>query len=279
VVTSVRALLDRLMAPDALRTRTLDLQVGSRVRIDRLLETLVALGYARVPLVENPGEFAHRGGIVDVFPAGAAAEGTDADDEEADEAPAMAVRLDFFGDEVDSLRALDPVTQRSGAPVAALRLAPAHEVLPPLAPEAADALLTLDFADLRADVASAFARERDHLLAGETFPLLDEYRAYLGTATLLDYLPPGALLLLDEPASLHETATALATQAAEVQVDLLARGELPKGLWPAFPAWEDVARGFGTLTHSAPERGRGQRRNQPPPASGGEGGALERLPP
>src|SRR4051812_8505615 len=60
VVTSVRALLDRLMPPDALRTRTLDLQVGSRVRIDRLLETLVALGYARVPLVENPGEFAQR---------------------------------------------------------------------------------------------------------------------------------------------------------------------------------------------------------------------------
>ena len=182
------------------------------------------------------------------------------------------MRLDFFGDEVDSLRALDPVTQRSGAPVAALRLAPAHEVLPPLASAAADALLALDLADLREDVATAFARERDHLLAGETFPLLEEYRAYLGTATLLDYLPPGALLLLDEPASLRETAAALATQAAEVHVDLLARGELPKGLWPAFPAWDDVARGFGTLAPSEPEGGRGQRRNQPPPDLGGGGG-------
>ncbi|HLH25689.1 MAG TPA: transcription-repair coupling factor [Chloroflexota bacterium] len=245
VVTSVRALLDRLMPPDALRLRTLDLQVGTRVRLDRLLETLVALGYTRVPLVESPGEFAQRGGIVDIFPAGAA---TDAEAalSEADGATAEtpAVRLDFFGDEIDALRALDPVSQRSGAPVAALRLAPAHEVLPPLAPEAADALLALDLDDLREDVATAFARERDHLLAGQTFPLLEEYRAYLGTATLLDYLPPDALLLLDEPASLSETATALATQAAEVHVDLVARGEAPKGLWPAFPAWEDVARRF-----------------------------------
>jgi transcription-repair coupling factor (superfamily II helicase) len=243
VVTSARALLDRLMAPDVLRARTLDMQVGTRVRLDRLLDTLVALGYTRVPLVENPGEFAQRGGIVDIFPAVGALEADATAVELGEEdAPPLAVRLDFFGDEVDSLRRLDAVTQRSGAPLAGLRLAPAHEVLPPLTPEAADALRALDLDDLREDVATAYARERDHLLAGETFPLLEEYRAYLGTATLLDYLPSDALLLLDEPAGLAETAAALATQAAEVHVDLVARGEAPQGLWPAFPAWEDVAR-------------------------------------
>jgi transcription-repair coupling factor (superfamily II helicase) len=244
VVTSVRALLDRLMPPDALRARTVDLRVGTRVRPDRLLDTLVALGYTRVPLVENPGEFAQRGGIVDLFPAGSGLDEATVGATEDIAPEPQAVRLDFFGDEIDTLRQLDPVSQRSGEPVTALRLAPAHEVLPPLVPQAADALLALDLDDLREDIATAFARERDHLLADETFPLLEEYRAYLGSATLLDYLPPDALLILDEPASLAETATALATQAAEVHVDLVARGEAPRGLWPAFPAWDDIARQF-----------------------------------
>src|SRR5437660_116176 len=83
---------------EALRARMLDVRVGTRVRIDRLLETLVGLGYTRVPLVENPGEFAHRGGIVDLFPAVASPGAAMTDEQQdEDEAPPLAVRLDFFG--------------------------------------------------------------------------------------------------------------------------------------------------------------------------------------
>jgi transcription-repair coupling factor (superfamily II helicase) len=232
VVTCVRALLDRLMPPAALRAHTLALRAGARIKLDRLLATLGALGYTRVPLVEGPGEFAQRGGIVDIFPAEAAPDGA-------------AVRLDFFGDEIETLRRLDPATQRSGEPVERLVLAPAYEVLPPPGPEAAAALRALDLGGLREDLATAFAREHEQLLAGQVFPSVEEYRAYLGTATLLDYLPAGGLLVLDEPAALADTAAALSAQAAEVQADLVARGEAPSGLWPPFPSWEALASRLG----------------------------------
>src|SRR5262245_21064576 len=135
IVTCVRAVLDRIMAPTAMRERALELRVGVTVRPDRLLGRLVALGYTRVPLVENPGEFARRGGIVDVYPAAPAV-----DDDGAD---GGAFRLDFFGDEIDSLRRLDPATQRSGEEAPGCLLAPAHEVLPPLEPTAAAAVAVL----------------------------------------------------------------------------------------------------------------------------------------
>src|SRR5262249_18507500 len=160
------------------------------------LERLVALGYTRVPLVENPGEFARRGGIVDVYPAASAVD--------EDGADGGAFRLDFFGDEIDSLRRLDPVTQRSQEEAPGCLLAPPHEVLPPLEPTAAEAVAALDLNALRDDVATAIAREREQLLAGETFAQLEDYRAYLGHASLLDYLPSDGLLLLDEPSHLAE---------------------------------------------------------------------------
>src|SRR5262249_19290591 len=115
-----------------------------------------------------------------------------------------------------------------------------HEVRARPSPEAAAALRTLDLSTLREDGATAFARERDHLLRAESFPLLDEYRAYLGTASLLDYLPSNGLLVLDEPSSLASMVAALTEQAAEVQVDLAARGEAPPHLQAAFPAWDTL---------------------------------------
>jgi transcription-repair coupling factor (superfamily II helicase) len=248
VVASVRAVLDRLMAPEALRARTLRLAVGARMAPERLLEVLVALGYRRVALVESPGEFARRGGIVDVFPA--ALGGLESVDGAIPGAAdggggASAFRLDFFGDEIDSLRRFDPATQRSAATDTRFVAAPALEVLPAVGPEAAGALEALDLSRLRPDVAEVFARERAHLLAGEAFPWLEEYRAYVGQATLLDYLPEDGVLVLDEPSVLASTAGALAEQAAEVETDLLGRGEAPAGLWPAFPEWEVLEREAG----------------------------------
>jgi len=270
VIASARALLDRLMAPRELRERTVALAIGARQRPERLLETLVALGYRRVSLVENPGEFARRGSIVDVYPSGALAADLGASAEtalpasagpNAEAAVGYAIRVDFFGDEIDSLRRFDPISQRSLGPLERCVLAPAFEVLPLPGAEARAALAALDLGCLQEDVATAYAREREHLLAGEAFPYLEEYRAYLGTATLLDYMPVCGVVLLDEPEAVAETAAALGRQAAELQVDLAARGEAPPRLWPALVPWEELAarlaqgpwgRGALTLDPAAP---------------------------
>ena len=68
VVTSIPALLRRLMPPDEFRTHFLVLAPETKAKIETVIRQLVTLGYVSTPLVERPGEFAHRGGIIDIFP-------------------------------------------------------------------------------------------------------------------------------------------------------------------------------------------------------------------
>lgn len=96
VVASAAACAEPLPSPESLAAATLRLHPEQTLPRDRLVAYLESGGYQRVGLVANPGEFAVRGGVVDLFP-------PDAD------AP---VRLDLWGDEVDSLRAFDPLSQR-----------------------------------------------------------------------------------------------------------------------------------------------------------------------
>jgi len=97
VVAALSALAQDVPSAAVLDAATLRLATGAQHSPTALLEHLALCGFVRVPAVESPGEFAGRGGVVDIFPFGAAS----------------AVRLDFFGDAIDSIRALAPATQRS----------------------------------------------------------------------------------------------------------------------------------------------------------------------
>ncbi len=108
-VASAAAAVDPLPSHEALKAGTRILRPGEVLLRDRFVADLVAGGYERVALVAGQGEFAVRGGVVDVFPAGPAT--------------ARPIRLELWGDELDSLRALDPLSQRSleAIPAATIR--------------------------------------------------------------------------------------------------------------------------------------------------------------
>ncbi len=112
VLTTVNALVQRVPPRSALAGSSLSLAVNGTVRPEALAGFLEANGYVRAGTVMEPGEYAMRGGIIDVFPAG-----------ETDP-----VRLDLFGDTIESIRAFDPSTQRSAAKRKALFLRPVSEV-------------------------------------------------------------------------------------------------------------------------------------------------------
>ncbi len=128
----MHALLQPVPEPKALEAASRTLRLGGEVPFETLAETLTALGYAREELVAEPLTFALRGGILDVWPAGAA----------------QPVRAEFFGDTVDGLRAFDPATQCSVARLEELTLAPAPSAklrTAQLLPQLADAaVLVLD---------------------------------------------------------------------------------------------------------------------------------------
>jgi transcription-repair coupling factor (superfamily II helicase) len=113
LVTTVNAATQRTLTPFRIRQLVARLAPGERIDRDRLASLLQANGYVRTDTVQDPGEFAVRGGLVDLFPAG----------EE------QALRLDFFGDEIESVRRFDPATQRSIDRIEGFTLLPASETL------------------------------------------------------------------------------------------------------------------------------------------------------
>ena len=112
VLTTVNAAVQRLPPRNALAGARTVVAPGATLAMDSFAGRLAGAGYRRVGAVLEAGEYAVRGGIVDLFPAGA-------------EAP---VRIDLFGDEVESIREFDPLSQRTTGDGAALELVPASEV-------------------------------------------------------------------------------------------------------------------------------------------------------
>jgi hypothetical protein len=236
LVASVQALLQPTIPAADLPAAPRVLRRGDRVRQDVLLAELLRLGYEPVLEVAGRGEMARRGGLVDLFPAGA-------------DLPA---RIELFGDEIEEIRLFDPTDQRTVRPVEAVELLPANEFLVPAAgigeirarlgplagrlPER----LAADLARLEGAGEAVGAPARAGSSAGamaearalDVGDAAEVWSAVVCPASGLDHLGPQALLVVDEPAEVAAAAEFLWEQAAERRRDLVAAGELP-GEWPA----------------------------------------------
>jgi len=235
LVASVQALVQHTIAPDDLPAEPRRLRTGSRLSLDGFLRALLDLGYQPVLEVAGRGESARRGGIVDLFPPSAE----------------LPIRIDLFGDEIDSIRRFDPADQRTVGPVDEVVLLPASEFLRP--PDGAAAIrarlgrLAARLPErLAVDLARLAGEEGDdHRPAamtdvppGRAHRALDVgdaaevWAGVVAPATGLDHLDPGTLLVVDEPGDVAEAAAFLWRQADERAAELVETGELPKD-WPA----------------------------------------------
>ncbi|MEG3180775.1 transcription-repair coupling factor [Sphingomonas sp. LT1P40] len=113
ILTTVNAASQRTLTPFRVRQLTARLAPGERIALDKLAVLLSANGYVRTDTVHDAGEFAVRGGLVDLFPTGSE----------------HGLRLDFFGDEIESVRTFDPADQRTTGRVDGFTLLPASEAL------------------------------------------------------------------------------------------------------------------------------------------------------
>jgi transcription-repair coupling factor (superfamily II helicase) len=176
IVTSIAAVLQRVPPRAAIAQASFTAKVGEEIARDALVTFLAGNGYARAGTVRDPGDFALRGGIVDLWPPGI-------------EDP---LRLDFFGETLDAIRKFDPVTQLSRDSVARVELLPASE-----APLGADAI-----SRFRTGYVAAFGPSGDDPLyesvsAGRKAQGMEHWLPlfYDGLNTLFDYLPRSLVVL------------------------------------------------------------------------------------
>ena len=214
VFAGAESLLNRISKRDDFQKGFLSIEVGATVEEDALLYFLVKNGYQSVAEVEGPGEFSSRGGIVDVFALSM-------------EHPA---RIEFFGDEIDSIRLFDTESQKSIEKIDAFTVCPAGEFVlsKELAAEGKRSLLSAmkeryDELYGAQKTAEAFKlkQKMDAIDDGEAASLSDSltetYIPYfpIETVSLLDWFSENDLIIIDEPARIEETLSATAEEFGE----------------------------------------------------------------
>jgi transcription-repair coupling factor (superfamily II helicase) len=195
LVVAATTALYRLAPPSYIAARTFAFRQGERLAADALRAQLVLAGYQHVTQVVAPGEFAVRGGLIDLFPMGAA----------------LPLRLDLLDDVIDTIRAFDPDTQRSLYPVPEVRLLPGREF--PL-DEAARTAFRGRWREAFEGDPSRCPVYRD-IGSGIAPPGIEYYLPLFfdTTATLFDYLPPEATVVLH--GALEASVRRFCTETAE----------------------------------------------------------------
>ena len=112
VIMSSQSLNQRLPPVDYITSRTLTLQVNQELAREAFVTSLTNAGYIRAPQVHNPSEYAVRGSLLDIFPMGSTAP----------------IRIDFLGNDIDTIRYFDPDSQRSNTQIDSIKILPAREV-------------------------------------------------------------------------------------------------------------------------------------------------------
>lgn len=220
VIATPQAVLERTLHPDDLRERALEIRVGEESDILDAQRKLVGLGYEVGEPVRVPGQFSRRGGILDVFPMGS-------------DRP---VRVEFFGDEVESIREFDAMSQRSLRALDDLELGVSRETVLPYdgsgIVEMVSEALEREKSRLEADAAEHLEElVRDDIVAlenGVFFDRLDLYRPLIQPEgpCALDYLEDDGLLVLDEPLELEAISDRAEEELGQALAGRRSRGEI-----------------------------------------------------
>lgn len=235
LITSLEALCLRTMPRDVLYGAAVTLRPGAEFSLEALARRLESAGYARCALVEGVGQFALRGGILDVF-------------SPAYDAP---IRAEFFGDELDAMGFFDVLTQRRTDNLDEAVLLPVAETVARLHPEGlaglADALEAVIARQKRRktpnlDLIKTLEHDRELLTNGVSFPAADRYMAliYPEFACAADYLSKDALVILEDHGNLQRAAKQRQEQLGMELDGLLQSGMLAGELCDYNREYEDL---------------------------------------
>lgn len=183
IVTTIEAVMQKMVAKDTLYQNVIDFEVGKTYLLDGIKEKLVGLGYERSDLIENKGQFSIRGGIVDVGLS-----------------EKIGVRIEFWGDEVDSIRFFQISSQRSTEMLKEITIFPAHE------------LIVQDLSKAVKNIQEKYPEEIEDIELiknGDYISKINKYfnEFYENQASFLDYMSDEYLLLLDEKSKINQRKT------------------------------------------------------------------------
>ena len=187
LIAPARAIITRTLPRRDFLKSVRILKMNQECPLEELIQQLIMRGYEPVNTVITPGQFARRGGIIDIWPP----------------SESEPVRIEFFGDEIDSLRNFDPASQRSTTKIEKLLVSPAREFV-------------LSEGEISSDQ------------GGDPYTEFHIPVLHNSPASMLDYLPRNALVLLDSHENIKDSILAIEEQAVEMRGDQIKDNSLPE---------------------------------------------------
>ncbi len=181
IVTTIEAVIQKMINPNILYKSVINLKVGETYKIEELKEKLVNLGYVRYELIDGRGQFSVRGGIVDVS----------INDKEG-------IRIEFWGDEIDSIRYFNIISQRSTENTDKITIYPSHEYI--LENNIQTVIKNIESTIYPEEVQDIINQDIEIIKSGSYISKIDRYlnAFYSEPSTIIDYLNSNYIIALDE---------------------------------------------------------------------------------
>lgn len=240
IIVTLDGGMDRLLPLSSVKERIITINQTSVIKLQEFSEALVRLGYERQAQVENPGDFAVRGGIIDIFPL-------------TEEAP---YRIELWGDEIDSIRTFDVSSQRSIEQVEQLVIYPAAEIIPD------EGRLRAGIKKIEEEEKQYYKKLRDQFKTEEAariHQLVAEFKenleAYQGSMALESYISyfydttvsffnyfdnEDTIFFLDEPGRIAEKGEAVETEFREGMIGRIEKGYILPGQMDVIFGYKDA---------------------------------------
>lgn len=205
ILTTVEALMQKTIQKNDFFSRVVYIEVGKTISLDEIKNKFVQLGYERTDMVEGRGQFSIRGGIIDVFPL------TTKDP----------IRIEFWGDEIDSIRYFDLITQRSIDTIKQITIFPVEEFL-----VNQEELKNISEAVLK-EYPNA-TEDAEAIANGNYINKVDKYFKffYKKTSTLFDYITKDTIIFVDEPSRIKSKCQAVEFENKEIIEQFLEKNQI-----------------------------------------------------
>ena len=223
IITTIEAVLQPILPENVLYRDILTFQIGKSNSMEEIKKKLIHLGYQRCDLIEGRGQFSIRGGILDIALT-----------------QKKGVRVEFWGDEVDSIRYFNISTQRSTEMAKEITIYPAHEFI--LEKEIEEVVQDIRKKICTQKQEEILQQDIEMIQNGEYISKIDKYffEFYQQTATLLDYMPEEAILFLDEVGKIQARAKNLKTDQDNIEKMLLEKEKIVPEAITKNNSYEDI---------------------------------------
>ena len=211
VVTTIEALMQKMIIKNDIYTTILEFKIGKSFDLEELKQTLVHLGYERADIVDGKGQFSVRGGILDI--------GT---------SKTQGVRIEFWGDEIDSIRSFSITSQRTNKMLEEARIYPSHELI-----------VTKDINDICTSIQNRYSNKNDEILknveedielikSGDYISKIDKYfnNFYEEQDNFLNYINENYLLFIDDIDKINARQENILKDNNQLIANLLEKGRI-----------------------------------------------------